>query len=80
MFEKNEFLKNIWFSAIKYKPWLKFQETLITLGDDMALCKCMLSLACQIPIIVTAHATWGLDIWAPPVNEKKPTWTILCNH
>ena len=49
--KKNEFLRIIYFSAIKCETSLKFLQTFITIGDDMTLCQCIFSLASQISLL-----------------------------
>ena len=81
MFEKNEFLRDIWFSVIKCRPSLKFLQTFITIGNDRTMCQCILSLASQMLILVTPWLSGhSLSIWAPLINKNKLTWTISHNR
>ena len=68
VFEKAEFLKNVWFSAIKCGPSLKFLQTFITIGDDMTLCQCIFSLARSL---LQPYGCLGIHYLSSPVNENK---------
>ena len=80
MLEKNKLPRNIWFSLIKCRPFLKFLQSFIATGDALTLCQFILSLTSQMPILTTALAVWAFIIWAPLVNKNKLTLLISYNH
>lgn len=46
----------------------------------MTLCHCILNLASQIPIVVTALAVWAFTVSATQVNKNKLMGTISYSH
>ena len=46
-----------------------FLQTFIAIEDDMTLCQFVLSLASQMPILITGLAVSVFYIWALPVNK-----------
>ena len=78
MFEKNEFLRNISFSAHLLSS-LKVLQIFVIIRNAMTLRSASVYLDYLVKY-QSLSQPWALTILAPPVNKIKITWTISSSY